>query len=101
MTVAYQGEPGAYSEAVIREAFGPEAKTVGFGTFAGAVASVHRGEADAAVIPVRNSQTGAVEAGAEAVADGLRAGLQSRGEVVLPVRHVLLALPGVSRGEIR
>ena len=59
------------------------------------------GASGAAVIPVRNSRTGAVEAGAEAVARGVAAGLVQEREVAMPIRHALLALPGVPLAEIR
>ena len=95
MTVAYQGEPGAYSEAAVHERFGPDAQAVSHTSFWLAVRAILDGEADGAVIPVRNSKTGSVWAGAEAVAEGRRAGLWSRGEVTLVIRHSLLALPGV------
>ena len=57
--VAYQGEPGAFSDDAAR-ALLPGARTVGFGTFDGAFAAVARGEVDVAVLPVENSISGSV-----------------------------------------
>ena len=101
MTVAYQGWPGAFSEIVALERFGPKAEPVGYPTFEAAVRTAAEGAAHAAVIPVRNSTTGEVAGSAEAVALGQRLGLVADGEVALPVRHALLALPGVALSDVK
>ena len=101
MTVAYQGEPGAYSEAAAYAHFGPDARARGHATFGAAVGAVRSGEADAAVIPVRNSGTGAVASGVAAVREGLAGGLLAGGEVVLPIAHALMAAPGVPPAAVR
>ena len=101
MTVAFQGVAGAYSEVAARERFGPKTMPAGFDTFEAAVRAAAEGTATAAVIPVRNSTTGAVDGGAAAVALGVALGLVRDGDVSLPIRHALLALPGVALAEIR
>jgi prephenate dehydratase len=59
MIVAYQGEPGAFSEDAARQLV-PGAETLGFGTFDETFSSAQFGAADAALIPVENSISGAV-----------------------------------------
>ena len=101
MTVAFQGVAGAYSEIAALERFGPKASPVGFATFEAAARAAASGAARAAVIPVSNSATGAVDGGAAAVALGVALGLVRDGDVSLPVRHALLALPGVALADVR
>ncbi len=100
MTVAYQGWPGAYSDAAARARF-HDADTRGFPTFEAAVGAAASGEAQAAVIPVRNSTTGGVAGSSEAVALGVALGLVRGPDYVMPVRHALLARPGVALGDVR
>ena len=98
--VAYQGWPGAYSDVAARARF-PAAETRGYPTFEAAARAAASGEAQAAVIPVRNSTAGDVAGAAEAVALGRSLGLVREADQVLPVRHALLARPGVAPGAIR
>ncbi len=100
MTVAYQGWPGAYSDAAARARFGT-AETRGYPTFEAAVRAAASGAARGAVIPVRNSATGDVAGAAEAVALGLALGLVREADCVLPIRHALLARPGVALADVR
>ena len=57
--VAYQGEPGAFSDDAARTLV-PGARTAGFGTFDEAAAAVQDGRAAFAVLPVENSISGSV-----------------------------------------
>jgi len=59
MIVAYQGEPGAFSEDAARQLV-PGAETRGFGTFDETFSSAQFGATDAALLPVENSISGAV-----------------------------------------
>ena len=101
MTVAFQGVAGAYSEAAARVHFGLDARALGFATFEAAVRSAASGEAGAAVIPVENSTTGQVAGAGEAVALGLRLGLVRVADVVMPIRHALIGLPGTAPADVR
>ena len=58
-TVAYQGEPGAFSDDAAR-ALVAHAQTRGYGTFDNAFAAVAGGDVDCAVLPVENSISGSV-----------------------------------------
>lgn len=101
MTVAFQGEPGAYSEAAARARFGDAIETLGCASFEAAARAAADGRADAAVIPVCNSTTGQVDGGEAAARLGETLGLTRAADETLPVCHALLALPGVAVGEIR
>lgn len=93
LRVAYQGEPGAFSEEAIIACFGDRAERVPCATFEAVGRAVSEGEADLAMLPVENSTIGSIE-GAIAVID--RYALVATAEHTLPVRLGLLALPGTS-----
>jgi prephenate dehydratase len=98
LRVAFQGEAGAYGEEAILGYFGPDdALPVGAATFGAAARLVEDGSAAAAMLPIESSRAGTV---GEAVDVLISGGLRVRGELLLPVRHQLLALPGVQLGEI-
>ena len=60
MKVAYQGEPGAYSDEAVSAVF-PDAQAVGFATFRLTFDALAMGAVDAAVLPVENSSAGVVQ----------------------------------------
>ena len=99
-TVAYQGEPGAFGEEAIIGYFGADAvEPVGMSTFSAVCDAVEFGSADAGVLPLENSLAGTVGDALDALAEG---SLTVVGELLLPVRHHLLVLPGVQarRGRV-
>ena len=96
-TVAYQGEPGAFGEEAVLGWFGPSAVPMPMPTFSAVCAAVESGEADAGVLPLENSLAGTVGDALDALAVG---SLRVVGEVLLPIRHQLLTLPGVQPSEI-
>jgi prephenate dehydratase len=57
--VAYQGEPGSFSDDAARELV-TGAETVGYGTFDDAATAAQRGETEFALLPVENSISGSV-----------------------------------------
>ncbi len=91
MRIAYQGEPGAYSENAVAAAF-PGAEPLPCDTVSGAFAKVADGEADFGVLPVENSQAGSINETYELLVASER--LRIVGEVVVRVDHYLLGLPG-------
>jgi prephenate dehydratase len=66
-------------------------------TFSAACAAVVDGSAVAAVLPLENSLAGAVGEALDAL---VRARLRVVGELLLPVRHALLGIPGARLDEI-
>jgi len=90
-TVAYQGEPGAFGEEAVVGWFGTDATPVPVATFSAVCTAVETGAADAGVLPLENSLAGTVGDALDALAGG---SLRVVGEVMLPIRHQLLGVPG-------
>jgi prephenate dehydratase len=96
--VAYQGEPGAYSERAVKVMF-PDSHTLPCETIRLTFSRVTSGEADLGVVPVENSQAGSVNETYDLL---LRSSLiQVVGEVVLRVDHALLGPPGARLEGVR
>lgn len=58
--VAYQGEPGAYSEKATRELLGPNVVAIGRPSFEAAFRAVAAAEVDYACLPIENSLGGSI-----------------------------------------
>jgi prephenate dehydratase len=97
MRVAYQGERGAYSEEALIQHFGSSAEPVPKPYLSDVFDAVEEGEADAGLIPVENSLEGSVVRSYDLLYERE---LKARGEVVLRVRHCLIANPGVPIGDV-
>lgn len=90
-TVAFQGEPGAYSEEAIRLHFGKSAKPLPCRAFEHLFDAAESGAADFAVAPVENSTAGSINKSYDLL---LEHDLKVHGEILLRVRHCLLTTPG-------
>ncbi|KAI3420512.1 Arogenate dehydratase [Psidium guajava] len=90
LRVAYQGVPGAYSEAAAGKAY-PNCEAIPCDQFEVAFQAVELWIADRAVLPVENSLGGSIHRNYDLL---LRHRLHIVGEVQMPVHHCLLALPG-------
>lgn len=86
--VAFQGEPGAYSEAAAIARFGATAAPLPCPTFDALFAAVAGGRAAFGMAPVENSLAGTVRENWDLL---LAHDLPIVGELLLPVRHCLLA----------
>lgn len=93
LRVAYQGVPGAYSEAAAGKAY-PNCEAIPCDQFEVAFQAVELWIADRAVLPVENSLGGSIHRNYDLL---LRHRLHIVGEVQHPVHHCLLALPGVRK----
>jgi prephenate dehydratase len=91
LKVAYQGEPGAYSDEAVAALFGG-ADAVGFATFRLTFEALSVGAVDAAVLPVENSSAGVVQEVSDLLWE--LPGLRVVREHVQPVQHCLLGWPG-------
>jgi prephenate dehydratase len=88
--VAYAGEPGAFAEDAVIVAFGDRPRTP-LPSFRAVFDAVAGGEAAAGVVPIENVIHGTVRENYDLL---LEYDLTIRGEVVVPVRLCLAALPG-------
>lgn len=96
-TIAYQGQPGAYSHLACRRVY-PELTPKACESFVEAMFMVERGEAKLAMIPLENSTAGRVE---EIYRLMPKTRLHVIGEHFEPVNHCLLALPGTQLDAIK
>jgi len=89
--VAFQGEPGAYSDEAVSALF-TDAEAVGYPTFRLTFEALSMGAVDVAVLPVENSSAGVVQEVSDLLWD--LPDLRVVREHVHPVRHCLLGWPG-------
>lgn len=90
-TVAFQGEAGAFSEEALTLLLEGRARGLPCREFADVGRAVESGAAPLGLLPVENSLAGSVLGSYDVL---LRSELEVIGEVVLPIRHMLMGLPG-------
>ncbi|HEX3067349.1 MAG TPA: prephenate dehydratase [Thermoanaerobaculia bacterium] len=96
--VAYQGEPGAFSQTAARQLLGDKAATIPFRSFEEMFHAVETGDADCCVAPIENSLAGSIHRNYDLL---LASGLTIRGETFLRIVHNLLAPPGTTLADVR
>lgn len=96
--IAFQGEHGAYSEQAVRQHFGQDARTLPVRSFDDIFDAVTVGDASHGMLPVENSLAGTVVPAYDVLIDH---DLRVQGEVITPVRHCLMTLPGTPLEAIR
>ena len=97
MRVAFQGEPGAFSEAAAVQLLGSEITTVPRPTFDAVFRAIADGAADALLVPVENSLAGSVVRVYDLM---LENALTITAETILPIELHLIAQPGASLEKI-
>ena len=97
MTIAYQGEPGAFSEAAARRV-DPDAPLIPCRSFDEVFDAVQEHRAAYGVLPIENSIGGSIHRNYDLLVERT---LPIVGEVELPVIHHLLALPGATLDGLR
>ena len=90
--IAYQGEPGAYSEAASLK-WSPDADAVACPAFDDVFDAVDQGTVACGTLPIENSIGGTIHRNYDLL---LTHNLRIIGEVELPVSHALVALPGTT-----
>ena len=98
MRVAFQGEPGAFSEAAAVQLLGEEIHTVPRATFDATFRAIAERAADALLVPVENTLAGSVVRVYDLL---LESPLEICGETILAIEHHLMGRPGARFEEIR
>lgn len=98
LSVAFQGEIGAYSEEAAVDFFGPSIEVKPCETLDAVFDTVERGEAHFGVVPIENSLEGSISRVYDLL---LESSLKVRGEIELRVIHCLIANPGARLDLIR
>src|ERR1700741_1884130 len=98
LRVAFQGEPGAFSEAAAIQLLGGAIRTVPRPTFEADFTAIAEGAADALLAPVENSLAGSVVRVFDLL---MESRLAIVAETILPIEMQLIAAPGASLADIR
>ena len=98
MRVAFQGEPGAYSEMATVALFGDSAEPVSCSSFDAVFDAVEIGDCERGVVPLENSLVGSVYRNYDLL---LRHDLYIVGECNLRISHNLIAAPAVRLEDVR
>lgn len=95
--IAFQGRPGAYSDLAAQAVY-PGWRTLPCTTFEDAIAAVHQGKAQLAMLPIENSTVGRVADLHHLLPDS---GLHIVAEHYQPIQHCLLGLKNASLKRIK
>jgi prephenate dehydratase len=98
LAVAFQGELGAFSEEAVRTWFDPDVEPLPCREFRQVGEAVRSGRVPAGLLPVENTLAGTVQPAYDVLAEP---GLEVVGEVILPIRHFLLGVPGATLEGLR
>jgi prephenate dehydratase len=98
MRVAFQGEPGAFSEAAAVQLLGEAIQTVPRATFDATFRAISEQSADALLLPMENTLAGSVVRVHDLL---LQSPLEICGETILPIEHHLMGCPGATIDNLR
>jgi len=96
--VAIQGERGAFSEEAAIRLLGEEIEVVPRPTFEAMFSAIGEGAADCALAPIENSLAGSVHRSFDLLVES---GLSIIGEVIIPIAHNLIGVPGATLEQLR
>jgi prephenate dehydratase len=91
--VAFQGQPGAFSEDAAIKLLGEDIELVPRATFGDLFQSIDDKVADYAIAPIENSLAGTIQPCRDLL---YRSSLVITGEVIIPIAQQLIAAPGAS-----
>jgi prephenate dehydratase len=94
--IVYQGEPGAFSEEAVLGFFGEDRERSAVPTWRAVFEAVADGSAGAGVIAIESSLAGTIRETYDLLTEFYDRDVRIVGEVAVPVRLALLALPGQS-----
>jgi prephenate dehydratase len=96
--VAFQGEPGAFSQTACNQLFGPRIEVVPCPSFDSVFEAVRRRVVPYAVVPIENSLAGSVHQNYDLME---RHAIEVLGETFVRIEHSLIALPGATLRSVR
>ena len=97
-TIAFQGEPGAYSESAVYQFFGSKVQAKPCRDFRDVFEAVKLGEVAAGAVPVENSLEGSINQNYDLF---FNYDLKVCGEVIVRIAHCLIANPGTAMSQIK
>ena len=99
MRVGYLGPPGTFCEEALLDlmGFGVDLEEVPFPTVVDCFAAVRGGDVPMALVPIENTIEGSVNQTLDQLALG---GIRVRGEVILPIRHHLIARAPIAPADL-
>jgi prephenate dehydratase len=92
--VAFQGEPGAFSEEAVHSYFGNGVEPSAVPSWRAVFEAVQDGSVDSGVVAIESSLAGSIRETYDLLAEFYETGVRIVGEVSVPVRLALVALPG-------
>jgi prephenate dehydratase len=99
-SIGYLGPQGTFTQEALEANFShPSDKLVGFSTVPEVLLAVQSGEVDSGIVPIENSIEGSVDITLDTLA--FETDLVITREITHPVRHRLLARPGLSRENVK
>jgi prephenate dehydratase len=96
LTVAFQGEPGAFSEEAVHAFVGDDLETLPVPAWRSVFEAVRDGTATAGVVAIESSLAGSIRETYDLLSEFYDDGIRIVGETSVPVRLALVALPGQS-----
>jgi len=91
--IAFQGERGAFSEEAALKLLGADITLVPCGTFDATFSAIRNQAADYVLAPMENSLAGSVHRSFDLLVES---GLHVVGEVIIPIVHNLIGVPGAT-----
>jgi prephenate dehydratase len=99
MAIAFLGPRGTNSEEAALAWGGADAEQRAFASFTALASAVEIGLAEVAILPIENSLEGPVGQNLDLLIH--ETGLKVRGEVVVPINHVMVGLPGTQLEDVK